>query len=137
MTDWLQQYLDAWNMHNPAAVAAFMAEDATYEDLALGVKHEGREAIKAFVAEAEQFSSDHKFIAVSEQVSGDRYALEWEMVGTNTGEGGGLPATNKHFHIRGVSIGRLASDGTIKENRDYWNMVDYLTQVGLMPTPGA
>ncbi len=70
-------------------------------------------------------------------MSGGRYALEWEMVGTNTGEAGGLPATNKPFRIRGVSIGHLASDGTIQENRDYWNMTDYLMQVGLMPTPGA
>lgn len=136
-TDWLQQYLDAWNTHNAAAVASVMAEDAMYEDLALGVKYEGREAIKAYVAELDEFSSDHKFIAVSEQVTGDRYAFEWEMVGTNTGKASGLPATNKPFRIRGVSIGRLAPDGTVKENRDYWNTTDYLTQVGLMPTLGA
>jgi steroid delta-isomerase-like uncharacterized protein len=137
MSDWVQQYLEAWNSRDGAAVAGFMTEDVTYEDLALGVTHEGREAITAFVAEAEQFSSDYKFISVSEQASGDRYALEWEMVGTNTGEAGGLPATNKPYRIRGVSIGRLDSAGRIKENRDYWNMTDYLMQVGLMPAPGA
>jgi steroid delta-isomerase-like uncharacterized protein len=72
---------------------------------------------------------------VSEQASGDRYALEWEMVGTNTGEAGGLPATNKAFRIRGVSVGIVDADGKIKRNRDYWNMADYLMQVGLMPAP--
>jgi steroid delta-isomerase-like uncharacterized protein len=133
----MQRYLDAWSSHDGAKVAAFMAQDATYEDLALGVTHEGREAIKGFVEDAEQFSKDYKFTSVSEQASGDRYALEWEMAGTNTGEGGGLPATNKPYRIRGVSIGRLDSDGKIKENRDYWNMADYLMQVGLLPAPGA
>ena len=137
MNDWISQYLDAWNSHDGAKVAAFMAPDATYEDLALGVIHEGREAIKAFVDEAEQFSKDYTFTSVSEQASGDRYAFEWEMAGTNTGEGGGLPATNKSYRIRGVSIGRLDPDGKIEENRDYWNMVDYLTQVGLLPAPAA
>jgi steroid delta-isomerase-like uncharacterized protein len=137
MSDWMQQYIDAWDSHDAAKVVAFMAQDATYEDLALGVTHEGRAAIAAFVEEAEQFSKDYKFTGVSEQASGDRYALEWEMAGTNTGEAGGLPGTNKPYRIRGVSIGRLDADGKIKENRDYWNMADYLMQVGILPPPGS
>ena len=39
------------------------------------------------------------------------------------------------FTIWGVSVGRLEG-GRIKENTDYWNMVEFLTQVGLMPAPG-
>ena len=90
MASWMETYLDAWNNHDGSTVAAFMAEDATYEDLALGVIHEGREAIKSFVDEAEEFSKDYAFTSVSEQQSGDRYAMEWEMFGTNTGEAGGV-----------------------------------------------
>ena len=137
MNGWMQQYLDAWDSHDAAKVVAFMAPDATYEDLALGVTHQGRDAIAAFVEEAEQFSKDYKFTAVSEQASGNRYALEWEMAGTNTGEAGGMPATNKPYRIRGVSIGQLDADGKIKENRDYWNLADYLTQVGILPPAGS
>ena len=98
--------------------------------------HKGRDDIKAFVEEADQFSKDYSFISVSEQQSGDSYALEWEMSGTNTGEAGGLPATNKAYRIRGVSIGRVNAEGKIQENRDYWNMADYLVQVGILPPPG-
>ena len=137
MATWMETYLDAWNGHDGSAVASFMAEDATYEDLALGVLHEGRDAIKSFVDEAEQFSKDYAFTSVSEQHSGDCYAMEWEMFGTNTGEAGGLPATNKPYRIRGVSIGRLDTRGKISQNRDYWNMADYLVQVGIPPAPGT
>ena len=137
MASWMETYLDAWNNHDGSTVAAFMAEDATYEDLALGVIHEGREAIKSFVDEAEEFSKDYAFTSVSEQQSGDRYAMEWEMYGTNTGEAGGIPATNKPYRIRGVSIGRLDAQGKIQQNRDYWNMADYLVQVGILPAPGT
>ena len=55
------------------------------------------------------------------------------MIGTNTGGAAGLPATNKPFRIRGVSVGALDSNGKIKHNRDYWNMADYLMQVGVLP----
>lgn len=131
----MQDYLAAWNSHDRAKVAAYMAEGATYEDLALGQMHEGRVAIEAFVNEADAFSKDYSFVAVSEQADGDSYALEWEMFGTNTGEAGGLPATNKPYRIRGVSIGRLNAGGKIGMNRDYWNMADYLMQVGILPPP--
>jgi SnoaL-like polyketide cyclase len=55
------------------------------------------------------------------------------MIGTNTGEGAGLPPTNKPFRIRGVSVGILDSSGKIKHNRDYWNLAAYLMQVGILP----
>ena len=135
MTDWIRRYLDAWDSHDPEQVGAFMAEDAVYEDLALGQTHEGRAAIVGFVGTADQLSKDYRFTLISEQASGDHYAIEWEMAGTNTGEAAGLPATNKQYRIRGVSIGRLDGNGKIRQNRDYWNMVDYLTQVGILPPP--
>jgi len=73
---------------------------------------------------------------VSMQQSGERYAFEWELRGTNTGAAVGLPATNKQFRIRGVSIGEVEADRRITHNRDYWNMADYLAQVGIMPVIG-
>ncbi len=135
MTGWMQDYLDAWNSHDAAKVVAFMADDATYEDLALGQLHEGHAAISAFVDEAEQFSKDYQFTSISEHASGDRYVFEWEMFGTNTGEAGGLPATNRPYRIRGVSVGWLDTSGKIETNRDYWNMAEYLAQVGILPGP--
>src|SRR5690348_9335749 len=82
---WMGRYLDAWNSHEAERVVEFMATEAVYEDLALGQVHKGREAIAAFVATSSEFSSDHRFIPVSAQASGDAYAIEWEMLGTNDG----------------------------------------------------
>ena len=137
MSDWMERYLDAWNSHDGGQVAEFMAEGIVYEDLALGVVHEGRDAIKGFVAEAGDFSSDYRFEPVSKQQTGNQYAMEWIMAGTNTGEAGGLPATGKPYRIRGVSIGEVDGQGRIVRNTDYWNMADYLVQVGILPPPGA
>lgn len=134
-TRWIDRYMEAWNSHDGSSVADFMAADATYEDLALGAVHQGRDAIKAFVEEANDFSSDYRFLTVSTQESGQSYAIEWEMIGTNTGEGGGLPATNKPYRIRGASVGVVDDQGKITLNRDYWNMADYLVQVGILPPP--
>ena len=135
MNDWGRQYYDAWNGHDAEKVAAFMADDAVYENLAVGVVNDGRTAIANYIDEAGRFSRDYRFEVVSEQNSGDRYAFEWIMLGTHSGESRGLPATNKPYRIRGVSVGRLTSDGKIQENRDYWNLADFLGQVGLLASP--
>jgi steroid delta-isomerase-like uncharacterized protein len=107
VSTWIADYLDAWNSHDGNKVVSFMADDAVYEDLAVGQVHEGKAAIAAFVQRTDAFSQDCEFVSVSEQSSGDSYAFEWEMIGTNTGEGAGLPATNKPFRIRGVSAAAI------------------------------
>jgi steroid delta-isomerase-like uncharacterized protein len=126
-------YLDAWNEHDGTKVAEFMADDVIYEDVAMGLRHEGKAAVAAFVAESAEGSEDFGFELVSEVVDGTRYAVEWIMRGTNTGEVAGLPATGKSFSIRGSSVGELDGDGHIAGNRDYWNLADLLMQVGILP----
>ena len=135
MNGWGRQYYEAWNGHDAKKVAAFMADDAVYEDLALGVVNQGRPAITRYVDEAGRFSHDYRFEVVSEQASSGRYAFEWVMLGTHTGEARGVPATNKPYRIRGVSVGQLTDAGTIQQNRDYWNLADFLAQIGLLRPP--
>lgn len=136
-TEWIGRYLDAWNSHDGAQVAGFMAEDVTYEDLAQGGSYQGRDAVQAYVEATHDFSSDYRFVTVTTQSDGNAYAIEWEMLGTNTGAAGGVPPTNRAYRIRGVSVGRLDRQGHIILNRDYWNFADYLAQVGLFPSGPA
>ena len=127
-------YLDAWNAHNSAAVARHMAEDAIYEDVALGRVLHGPSEIASFVEEATTSSSDFRFEVVSLFTAGNDYANEWVMLGTNDRELHGVPPTGRSFRVRGASIGRLDANGQIVENRDYYNLSELLTQLGVLPT---
>ena len=133
--DFFDAYLDAWNAHDPAAVARYMADEAIYEDVALGRVLHGPSEIAKFVEEATRASSDFRFEEVSLFRAGSDYANEWIMTGTNDREVKGVPATGRFFRVRGASIGRLDTSGRIVENRDYYNLVELLTQLGLLPTP--
>ena len=126
-------YLDAWNQHDSAAVASHMAEDAVYEDVALGRVLHGPSEIASFVEEATKSSSDFRFEVVSLFTAGNDYANEWVMAGTNDREVRGVPATGRSFRVRGASIGRLDGRGRIAENRDYYNLAELLTQLGIVP----
>jgi steroid delta-isomerase-like uncharacterized protein len=124
-------YLDAWNAHDPAAVARYMADDAVYEDVALGRVLHGPSEVAAFVEEATRASSDFRFEQVSLFTAGHAYANEWIMTGTNDREVHGAPATGRSFRVRGASVGRLDASGRIVENRDYYNLAEMFAQLGV------
>ena len=127
-------YLDAWNAHDAAAVARHMADDAIYEDVALGRVLHGPSEMASFVEEATRSSSDFRFEVVSLFTAGTNYANEWVMLGTNDRALSGVPATGRSFRVRGASVGKLDSSGLIVENRDYYNLAELLTQLGIPPT---
>lgn len=114
-------------------MAAFMHPDASYEDTTLGERHVGPAAIAQFVDGMEaNLSSDYRFEAVSAFSTKDGYYAEWKLLGTHDRDGSGVPATGKQFAIQGVSVGVL-EDGKIRHNRDYWNMAEFLVQIGILP----
>jgi len=55
------------------------------------------------------------------------------MTGTNDRELRGVPPTGRSFRVRGASIGKLDASGRIVENRDYYNLGELFTQLGLVP----
>jgi len=97
----LDSYLAAWNAHDSAAVARHMADDAIYEDVALGRVLHGPSEIASFVGEATRSSSDFRFESVSLFAAGNDYANEWLMLGTNDRDLAGVPATGRSFRVRG------------------------------------
>ena len=131
--DFFDRYLDAWNAHDPAAVARYMADDAIYEDVALGRVLHGPSEIAAFVEEATRASSNFRFEEVSLFTAGGDYANEWIMTGTNDREVQGVPATGRSFRVRGASVGKLDTSGRIVENRDYYNLAEMFAQLGIQP----
>lgn len=137
---WLQTYIEAYNSHDPAKVLACMTEDVLIDDKGIGERMDGTDAVRTMVADmAEKFSSDYRF-DLGELIfaTDEMFAAEWAMTGTNDREdtARGLPNTGRPYRIQGLSIGRLR-DGKVAEEHLYWNMADYLTQVGLMPAAPA
>lgn len=130
---WIDDYVAAWNAHDPVAVTDFMTNDVVYADFGNGEEYRGIAAVRDFVEGLElSFSSNYRFTLEMAIVTDGAYAYEWTMTGINDGEDPerDFPATGERFEIPGVSIGVLRN-GRIRENRDYWNMTTYLNQVGL------
>ena len=142
---WVEDYFAAWARHAQASdpvggradrerLLAFMAPEVVYEDVPTGAVFRGHDGVIEMGRLALTMAKDLRFVCVSAQASGDRFAFETETRGTNTGAVGALPATGRAFVLRGVSVGRRSPDGRVVEHRDYWDLMAYLRQIGLATT---
>ena len=65
---------------------------------------------------------------------GDKLVKHWNFKGTHTGDFFGIPATGKAVSLDGVTLVRM-SNGKIAEERDFFDNMEFMTQLGLMPPP--
>jgi hypothetical protein len=141
---WLDHYLDAWLLHPVAgtveggrelkSLLKYFSPEVIYEDVPSVSVFEGHEGIGQMCRLANQWSSDLDFNILTRQTDGSLFSFETETAGTNTSTLGDLPATGRGFVLRGVSVGHVDDDGLVREQRDYWDMGSFLTQIGVLPS---
>ncbi len=127
-------YLAAWNAHDSAAAAAFMADNVRYYDASVGTPVEGRDAAKTQVIDAFINAAPDAVWAREGDplVAGNAVAFEWTFSGTNTGAwADGTAATGKTFSFHGMSMFRTEGDKIIYQ-ADYYDALGFYKQLGLM-----
>ena len=128
--DVAQQYFDAWNRRDPAAVLATMAEGGTYADPGTHGPVSG-EAFAAYMQGLFAAFPDVSFaIASVGLASPDLVAAQWVMRGTNHGSMMGLPPTGKTIEVNGADFIRVA-DGRIRSVEGYFDSRAVPEQLGL------
>jgi steroid delta-isomerase-like uncharacterized protein len=140
IADRVRKLNEAVNAHDLNPIGDLYAEDGEFTWPGFGTM-KGRQAVVAFYAQIfGAFPDVHVTITrIVEQ--GNGVAVEYESIGTNGGPlslpTGPLPPTNKRVVIKAVSIGTVDADGRITDQREYFDQVEILAQLGLMPTPAA
>ena len=123
------------NKHDWTGAASMFANDAVYVEPA--GRHEGREAIQAFLEAGGVAFPD--LIGETNLVieEGDIVIGEWTYRGTHTGpfvvaDDMEIPPTGKAVEFHGVSVCQI-TDGNFVIMRDYFDSASTMTQLGLMP----
>jgi predicted ester cyclase len=80
-------------------------------------------------------------ITVRNQVAGDDWVAfeshyEGMHEGALEGPGGAIPATNRHVTGTGAEFIRI-EDGKVVEERLYFDQLEFLTQLGVIPQPAT
>jgi steroid delta-isomerase-like uncharacterized protein len=128
------QFIDAFNAHDEERIRELSAENEVFDGPAVRV--EGKDAATAYAMAWINAFSDARIEVHNELVVGDWVVQEFVFAGTHTGTlhspTGDIPATNRELRGRGVQILRI-EDGLVVDTRLYFDQVDVMTQLGLMP----
>jgi steroid delta-isomerase-like uncharacterized protein len=127
--DWTQ----AMDRHDPDAFAALLHENCVFVNGGTGKRYVGPQAWRQQLIELLAGCSDLRIRVTNLLIDGDSYSCEWVRTGIHTGDLPEAPATGRTFRITGADVGSLR-DGKILTVAEYWNLSDFLRQVGGSPT---
>ena len=123
------------NKHDCSGMASMYAGDAVLVDPT--GRYEGREAIQSRCEALDKPFPDGGSETSGLIEEGETVVAEYTWRGTNTGpltmpDGTEIPATGKTVEMYGVDIATVR-DGKVAAQRDYFDMVAMMSQLGLMP----
>lgn len=101
---WFDDYLDAWNRHDLAALGALIAPDVRRAHLPRGT-----DAWLANAAELLVGFPDLQWRRIVVVVEGDRLAAHLRARGTHRGAFRSVPATGRHVNVAAFAIHRVAA----------------------------
>lgn len=130
-----QEFAEAFNAHDEARLHAVGADDVVFE--APGdVKLVGPDAMTEYAMAWLRAFPDARLTVNNTIVADDWAVQEITFEGTHddtlVGPAGEIPATHRHLTGRAVQIFR-AQGGKIADARLYFDQVQVLTQLGIMP----
>jgi steroid delta-isomerase-like uncharacterized protein len=123
-----EQWIAAWNSHNPDKMLPLFTDDVFYEDVAFGEVSHGKTELRKFVAEEYEGAPDLELKLVRADIQGGHGTIEWTFSGTDKG----VFKTGKKFSVRGVSVIDLRG-GKISRNLDFYDSATIMRQVGVLP----
>ncbi|MDX3645575.1 ester cyclase [Streptomyces sp. MB09-02B] len=133
----MDQLTEALTTHqDPKTVANLFAEDAVAHTPDGGELH-GRDAIADYWQQMTDAMPEARYESLASFEVGDTAIDEGIFSGTNTGplafpDGTSIPATHRNVRMRGVDFATVR-DGQITSYRLYFDQLDFLDQLGLLP----
>ncbi len=95
----------------------------------------GIDSMKAYYANFLTGFSDIQFTIKDVFGQGEKLVKHWNFKGVHTGVFFGIPATGKAVSLDGTTLVQM-SNGKIAAERDFYDNLDFMTQLGLMPPQG-
>ena len=119
-------YEEVWNKKRRDAIAEFLAPDAVLHEGSVDCV--GPEGFYPFWDRLNAAFSDFH-VAVQDSVAeGDKVCLRWTCRCRHSGDGMGMPATDRRVEVTGMCVMRIV-DGRIVEGWQNWDMLGMLEQI--------
>jgi steroid delta-isomerase-like uncharacterized protein len=134
-----QRFIEAFNAHDEQRIRDLNGDNSVLE--APGeVKIEGRDAATEYAMAWARAFPDARITVHNEVVDGEWVVQEFTFTGTHEdtlmSPAGEIAPTHKTLNGRAVQIFRVEGE-TIADTRLYFDQVQVMTQLGLMPEPAT
>jgi steroid delta-isomerase-like uncharacterized protein len=123
-----EQWIAAWNSHNPDKMLPLFSDDIHYEDVAFGEVSHGKAELRKFITSEYEGVPDLELKMLRANIRGGHGTIEWTFSGTDKD----VFKTGKKFSVRGVSVIDLR-EGKIVRNLDFYDAATIMRQVGVLP----
>ncbi len=127
-----KSFIEYLNSHDVGKFTSLFAENGIYEEVATGRSYTNRQKIAVYIGSTISGIPDTKFETINMMATNNLAVVEWIWKGTNSVGWAemGLPATDKYFELKGVSV-MVIENGLITRNSDYWDWNSFLTGIGV------
>ncbi len=126
----VRAYYEAFNRGDWDGMVALLTEDVAH-DINQGAREIGREAFRRFLAHMEAcYREELRDIVVLTEPSGTRAAAEFVVHGTYLTTDAGLPPARGQTYVLPAGAFFELRDGRIARISNYYNLQDWLRQVG-------
>jgi steroid delta-isomerase-like uncharacterized protein len=136
-----KRWVDAFNKKDIKALMALYAENAVNAQPHLPAPITGKKAIEEDLNGFLTAFPDAMMKAKQVVTQGNSMAMEWAFTGTHTGPLAGptgtIPPTKKTVHVTGAEFLTHDAQGLIVNERGYFDLVSFMTQLGVMPPRGS
>ncbi len=126
----IRSYYAAFNAADYDGMVALLTEDVVH-DINQGSRETGRAAFRAFLSHMEEcYSEQLKDIVVLVESTGSRAAAEFTVHGVYKATDTGLPEATGQTYVLPAGAFFEVRDGLIARVSNYYNLPDWLRQVG-------
>lgn len=129
-TELVLAYYAAFNRGDREAMLALLTDDVAH-DLNQGAREVGRDAFAAFMARMDRcYREQLRDIVVMASPDGVRASAEYVVHGAYIADDEGLPAANGQTYVLPGGAFFDIRDGRIARVTNYYNLQDWIAQVG-------
>lgn len=129
-TELVLAYYAAFNRGDRGAMLALLGDDVAH-DLNQGAREIGRDAFAAFMARMDRcYREQLRDIVVMASPDGSRAAAEYVVHGEYLADDEGLPPANGQTYVLPGGAFFEIRDGRIARVTNYYNLQDWIAQVG-------
>jgi steroid delta-isomerase-like uncharacterized protein len=132
-----ERWRAAWLSATPEAFGDCCLVDVMYEDPLTSEPIEGLAAVAAHAHRLRTAFPDMRLEAGGPEVlAGGHACVPWRFAGTNKGDVGSLPASDRFLTIHGVHFLELRG-GDVRRARGFFDLYEVAVQLALLPKRGS